>query len=136
MLQPYSKRVIATLSKAFRQASEAEEVKEVLKRLSYPYDIKESEELIQIIKKDYELNGKLFKELGIGINRKINGGGVLLSYYKLILEGWTPNEEYGPIVGLFLVVVGLELLISSLKYGFGTLTSQVRVSLLSLPARF
>ena len=64
------KEVIATLSKAFRQASEAEEVKEVLKRLSYPYDIKESEELIQIIKKDYELNGKLFKELGIGIYKK------------------------------------------------------------------
>jgi len=64
------KEVIATLSKAFRQASEAEEVKEVLKRLSYPHDIKESEELIQIIKKDYELNGKLFKELGLGIYKK------------------------------------------------------------------
>jgi tripartite-type tricarboxylate transporter receptor subunit TctC len=64
------KEVIATLSKAFRQASEAEEVKEVLKRLSYPHDIKESEELIQIIKKDYELNGKLFRELGIGIYKK------------------------------------------------------------------
>ena len=25
---------------------------------------------IQIIKKDYELNGKLFKELGIGIYKK------------------------------------------------------------------
>jgi tripartite-type tricarboxylate transporter receptor subunit TctC len=45
-------------------------VKEVLKRLSYPHDIKESEELIQIIKKDFELNGKLFKELGIGIYKK------------------------------------------------------------------
>jgi tripartite-type tricarboxylate transporter receptor subunit TctC len=64
------KEVITTISKAFRQASEAEEVKEVLKRLSYPYDIKESDELIQIIKKDYELNGKLFKELGIGIYKK------------------------------------------------------------------
>ncbi len=64
------KEVIATLSKAFRQASETEEVKEVLKRLSYPHDIKESDELIQIIKKDYELNGKLFKELGIGIYKK------------------------------------------------------------------
>jgi len=64
------KEVIATLSKAFRQASEAGEVKEVLKRLSYPHDIKESDELIQIIKKDYELNGKLFKELGIGIYKK------------------------------------------------------------------
>jgi tripartite-type tricarboxylate transporter receptor subunit TctC len=64
------KEVIVTLSKAFRQASETEEVKEVLKRLSYPHDIKESEELIQIIKKDYELNGKLFKELGLGIYKK------------------------------------------------------------------
>ncbi len=64
------KEVIATLSKAFRQASETEEVKEVLKRVSYPHDIKESEELIQIIKKDYELNGKLFKELGLGIYKK------------------------------------------------------------------
>jgi tripartite-type tricarboxylate transporter receptor subunit TctC len=62
--------VITTLSKASRQASETEEVKEVLKRLSYPHDIKESEELIQIIKKDYELNGKLFKELGLGIYKK------------------------------------------------------------------
>jgi tripartite-type tricarboxylate transporter receptor subunit TctC len=64
------KEVITTLSKASRQASETEEVKEVLKRLSYPHDIKESEELIQIIKKDYELNGKLFKELGLGIYKK------------------------------------------------------------------
>jgi tripartite-type tricarboxylate transporter receptor subunit TctC len=64
------KEVITTLSKAFRQASEAEEVKEVLKRLSYPHDIKESEELSQIIRKDYELNGKLFKELGLGIYKK------------------------------------------------------------------
>ncbi len=64
------KEVVATLSKAFRQASETEEVKEILNRLSYPRDIKESEELIQIIKKDYELNGKLFKELGLGIYKK------------------------------------------------------------------
>ena len=65
-----SKEVIAALSKTFRQASEADEVKEILNRLSYPHDIKESEELIQIIKKDYELNGKLFKELGLGIYKK------------------------------------------------------------------
>jgi tripartite-type tricarboxylate transporter receptor subunit TctC len=64
------KEVVVTLAKAFRQASEAEEVKEVLKRVSYPHDIKESEELIQIIKKDYELNGKLFKELRLGIYKK------------------------------------------------------------------
>ena len=65
-----SKEVIATITKAFRQASETDEVKEILNRLSYPHDIKESEELIQIIKKDYELNGKLFKELGLGIYKK------------------------------------------------------------------
>jgi len=64
------KDVVATLSKAFRQASEMEEVKQVLNRLSYPHDIKESEELIQLIKKDYEVNGKLFGELGIGIYKK------------------------------------------------------------------
>lgn len=64
------KEVVATLSKAFRQASETEEVKQILNRLSYPHDIKESDELIQIIKKDYEVNGKLFKELGIGIYKK------------------------------------------------------------------
>jgi len=64
------KEVITILSKVFRQASETEEVKEILNRLSYPHDIKETEELIQIIKKDYELNGKLFKELGLGIYKK------------------------------------------------------------------
>lgn len=64
------KEVIATLSKALRQASETDEVKEILSRLSYPHDIKESEELIQIIKKDYALNGKLLKELGLGIYKK------------------------------------------------------------------
>jgi len=64
------KEVVVTIAKAFRQASETEEVKEILKRLSYPHDIKESEEMIQIIKKDFEINGKLFKELGIGIYKK------------------------------------------------------------------
>jgi tripartite-type tricarboxylate transporter receptor subunit TctC len=64
------KEVITMLSKAFRQASETEEVKQILHRLSYPHDIKESEELTQIIKKDYELNGRLFKDLGIGIYKK------------------------------------------------------------------
>jgi tripartite-type tricarboxylate transporter receptor subunit TctC len=64
------KEVIATLSKAFRQASETNEVKQILHQLSYPHDIKESDELIQTIKRDYELNGKLFKELGLGIYKK------------------------------------------------------------------
>lgn len=64
------KEIIATLSKAFHQASETEEVKQILKRLSYPHDIKDSEELIKLIKKDYEVNKKILKELGIGIYKK------------------------------------------------------------------
>ncbi len=64
------KEVIATLGKAFHQASETEEVKQILKRLSYPHDIKDSEELIKMIKKDYEVNKKILKELGIGIYKK------------------------------------------------------------------
>ncbi len=64
------KEVVTTLGKAFREASETDEVKQVLNRLSYPHDIKETEELVQIIKRDYELNGKLFKELGLGIYKK------------------------------------------------------------------
>jgi len=64
------KEVVAMLSKAFREAAEKDEVKEILKRVSYPRDIKESEELIRIIKKDYDLNGRLLKELGIGIYKK------------------------------------------------------------------
>jgi len=64
------KEVIAKISKTIRQAAETDEVKQVLNRLSYPRDIKDSEELIQIIKKDFEINRKLFKELGIGIYKK------------------------------------------------------------------
>lgn len=64
------KEVVATLSKAFHQASETEEVKAILKRLSYPHDIKDSEELVKLIKKDYEVNKKILKELGIGIYKK------------------------------------------------------------------
>lgn len=64
------KEVIAVLSKAFRQAAGTEEVKKILNNLSYPSDIKDGEELAKIIKKDYEVNQKLFKELGIGIYKK------------------------------------------------------------------
>lgn len=64
------KEIIATLNKAFHQASEAEEVKQILKRLSYPHDIKDGEELVKIIKHDYEVNKKILKELGIGIYKK------------------------------------------------------------------
>jgi tripartite-type tricarboxylate transporter receptor subunit TctC len=64
------KEVVATLSKAFRQAAATEEVKKLLTSLSYPSDIKDGQDLIQIIKKDYEVNQKLFKDLGIGIYKK------------------------------------------------------------------
>jgi hypothetical protein len=43
-------------------------VKQILKRLSYPHDI--GSEVNQIIKKDFDVNGKLFKELGIGVYKK------------------------------------------------------------------
>lgn len=64
------KEIITKLSKAFRQAAETEEVKQILKRLSYPVDVKESEEVTAIIKKDYEVNKKILKDLGIGIYKK------------------------------------------------------------------
>jgi tripartite-type tricarboxylate transporter receptor subunit TctC len=64
------KDVISVLSKAFRQAAGTEEVKKILKSLSYPSDIKDGEELVKIIRNDYEVNKKLFRELGIGIYKK------------------------------------------------------------------
>ncbi|MEW6187633.1 MAG: tripartite tricarboxylate transporter substrate binding protein [Thermodesulfobacteriota bacterium] len=64
------KEVVTALSKAFRQAAATEEVKKLLNSLSYPVDIKDGPELMQIIKKDYEVNQKLFKDLGIGIYKK------------------------------------------------------------------
>lgn len=64
------KEVISILSKALRQAAGTEEVKKILNSLSYPSDIKDGEELIKIIKNDYEVNKKLFRELGIGIYKK------------------------------------------------------------------
>jgi tripartite-type tricarboxylate transporter receptor subunit TctC len=64
------KEVVNTLAKAFRQAAETDEVKQLLHRISYPFDIKESDELIKLIKEDYEVNSKLFRELGIGIYKK------------------------------------------------------------------
>jgi tripartite-type tricarboxylate transporter receptor subunit TctC len=64
------KEVITLLSKVFRQASETEEVRQILKKLSYPHEIIESDELIKMIRKDYEVNKKILKELGIGIYKK------------------------------------------------------------------
>lgn len=64
------KEVVTILAKAFRDAAETDEIKQILSRLSYPHEIKETGELIQLIKEDYELNGKLFKALGLGIYKK------------------------------------------------------------------
>jgi tripartite-type tricarboxylate transporter receptor subunit TctC len=50
---------------SFLEKWETEEVKQVLNRLSYPHDIKESEELTQIIKKDYELMVSSSRILGL-----------------------------------------------------------------------
>jgi tripartite-type tricarboxylate transporter receptor subunit TctC len=62
--------VTGKLGKAFRQATETEEVKKLLTSLSYPFDIKEKAEVISIMKKDYEINEKIFKKLGLGIFKK------------------------------------------------------------------
>ena len=64
------KDVVTLLNKAFRQASETEEMKQILNNYGLTLEIHDSEELIQIIKKDYEANGKLIKELGLGIYKK------------------------------------------------------------------
>ncbi len=62
--------VVEILSKAFRQAAETDEVKQVIQNLGYPLEIKTSAELVAMIKKDYELNGKIFKALSLGIYKK------------------------------------------------------------------
>jgi tripartite-type tricarboxylate transporter receptor subunit TctC len=64
------KVVVDTLYKAFRQAAETEEVKQLLHKVGYPFDIKTSEQVVSIIKKDYELNGKILKDLGLGVYKK------------------------------------------------------------------
>ncbi len=64
------KEVTEKLGKAFRQAAEADEVKKLLNTLGYPFEIKETAELLAIMKKDYEVNGKILKELGLGIYKK------------------------------------------------------------------
>jgi tripartite-type tricarboxylate transporter receptor subunit TctC len=62
--------VTEKLSKAFRQGAETEEVKKLLETLGYPFEIKEAAELMAIMKKDYEVNGKILRELGLGIYKK------------------------------------------------------------------
>ena len=64
------KAVVDTLYKAFRQAADTEEVKQLLHKVGYPFDIKTSEQVVSIIKKDYELNGKILKDLGLGVYKK------------------------------------------------------------------
>lgn len=59
------KDVVEKLSSAFRQAADTPEVKKILDTLGYPFEMKNTAELIAIIKKDYEANGKLLKELGL-----------------------------------------------------------------------
>lgn len=62
--------VVDTIYKAFRQAADTEEMKQLLHSVAYPLDIKTGEEVASIIKKDYETNGKVLKELGLGIYKK------------------------------------------------------------------
>lgn len=64
------KTVVDTISKAFHQAANTEEMKQLLHSIAYPLDIKSGEEVASIIKKGYETNGKILKELGLGIYKK------------------------------------------------------------------
>ena len=53
------KAVVDTIYKAFRQAADTEEMKKLLLSVAYPLDIKTGEEVVSIIKKDSEINGKV-----------------------------------------------------------------------------
>lgn len=64
------KEVVAKLAKAFREAAETEDVKKVLTSLSYPFEVKDASEVISVMKKDYEMNERIFKQLGLGIFKK------------------------------------------------------------------
>jgi len=64
------KTVVDTVYRAFRQAADTEEMKQLLQKVGYPLDIKTAEEVSSVIKKDYENNGKVLKELGLGIYKK------------------------------------------------------------------
>lgn len=64
------KTVVDTIYKAFRQAADTEEMKQLLHSVAYPLDIKTGEEVVSIIKKDYETNGKVLKELELGVYKK------------------------------------------------------------------
>jgi tripartite-type tricarboxylate transporter receptor subunit TctC len=62
--------IVEKLGKAFRQASDTPEVKKILDTLGYPFDLQDRAELTAIMKKDNEVNGRLLKELGLGIYKK------------------------------------------------------------------
>jgi tripartite-type tricarboxylate transporter receptor subunit TctC len=62
--------VVDKLGKVFRQASDTPEVKKILDNLGYPFDLRDRAELAAIIRKDNEVNGRLLKELGLGIYKK------------------------------------------------------------------
>jgi tripartite-type tricarboxylate transporter receptor subunit TctC len=61
---------VEKLGKVFRLASDTPEVKKILDNLGYPFDVRDRAELSAIIKKDNEVNGRLLKELGLGIYKK------------------------------------------------------------------
>ncbi len=62
--------VVDKLGKVFRQAADTPEVKKILDNLGYPFDMRDRAELTAIMKKDNEVNGRLLKELGLGMYKK------------------------------------------------------------------
>lgn len=61
---------VKVLGQALSRAAETQEFKALLKKMGYPLYIKDSDELIKIIKEDYQVNKKIFMSLGIGIFKK------------------------------------------------------------------
>ncbi len=62
--------VVEKLTKTFRQAAETDEVKQILNNLTYTFELMDRADLVSLIKKDYELNGRVLKDLGLGIYKK------------------------------------------------------------------
>jgi tripartite-type tricarboxylate transporter receptor subunit TctC len=58
---------VALLSKVFREASDTDVVKGMLKKFGVELELYDSDELVRIIKKDFAVNKVLMKELGLGI---------------------------------------------------------------------
>ncbi len=63
-------KVVETLTQAFREAADRDEVKQILNQLNYTFELMDRAELVSLIKEDYEVNGKILKELGLGIYKK------------------------------------------------------------------